>query len=60
MNINSSFHEKVQAGDAGQTEKLLFHSLGEKTSNVAITTSSIVQGRNQFYAKEVGSNNMRG
>lgn len=41
--VNSTF----QVGDSGQTEKLLFQSLGKETnSNAAVTTSTIVQGRN--------------
>lgn len=41
--VNSTF----QVGDLGQTEKLLFQSLGKETnSNVAVTTSITVQGRN--------------
>lgn len=41
--VDSTF----QVGDAGQTEKLLFRSLGKETnSNVAVIASTIMQGGN--------------
>lgn len=49
--VDSTF----QVGDAGQTEKLLFRSLGKETNrNVAVIASTIMQGGNWCFAKEVG------
>lgn len=41
--VDSTF----QVGDAGQTEKLLFRSLGKETNrNAAVIASTIMQGGN--------------